>query len=80
MAHLFGMAHYLDYNCLMNGVNHLDELDSRSFFLCPVCLRKLRFRLAFDVGKRFEDLRRFCLARGLQPDAAWSARKFAEKP
>jgi len=79
-CHLFGMSHCLDYNCLMNGVNHLDELDSRNFFLCPVCLRKLRSRLSFDVGKRFADLRKFCLARGLEAEAGWVDRKLAEKP
>ncbi|MBN9414273.1 hypothetical protein ABS71_10820 [bacterium SCN 62-11] len=78
-CHLFGMAHCIDYNCLMNGVNHLNELDSRSFFLCPVCLRKLRYRLGFDAGKRFEDLRNFCNKQGLQPESEWLGRKLAEK-
>lgn len=78
-CHLFGMAHCIDYNCLMNGVNHLDELDSRSFFLCPVCLRKLRYRLGFDVAKRYAGLRKFCLSHGLQAETEWIDAKLGEK-
>lgn len=77
-CHLFGMAHCIDYNCLMNGVNHLDELDSRSFFLCPVCLRKLRSRLNFDVAKRFADLRKFCAKESLEAETRWLESKLAE--
>lgn len=77
-SHLLGLAHCIDYNCLMNGSNHLNELDSHSFFLCPVCLRKLRHRLQFDVAKRYRELRVYCQQQKLTEEAAWVERRLAQ--
>lgn len=73
-CHVFGMSHCVYYNCLLNGVNHLDELDSRSFFLCPVCLRKFYHRFPGDLGRRTRALEAFCRQHGLDEEASWLAR------
>src|SRR5881392_2116463 len=52
-GHMFGLAHCTYFNCLMNGSNHLVEADRRPLHLCPVCLRKLQWSIAFDVLKRY---------------------------
>lgn len=77
-SHLLGLAHCIDYNCLMNGANHLNELDSHSFFLCPVCLRKLRHRLQFDVAKRYRELAEYCRRYGLTEEAGWIERRLSQ--
>jgi len=41
IGHLFFFSHCTWYECLMNGVNNIEELDRAPLHLCPVCLRKL---------------------------------------
>jgi len=55
-GHMFGMQHCVHFLCVMNGSNHLDELDSRPLHLCPVCLRKLQWSVGFDAVTRDERL------------------------
>lgn len=70
-CHMLGMAHCIYYDCLMNGNNNLDELDSQSTFLCPVCLRKLQRAMHPDFLKRYGKLREFFATKGLQEQARW---------
>lgn len=55
-GHMFGMAHCTHYACIMNGVNHAEELDRSPLSLCPVCLRKLHRQTNFDPAARYESL------------------------
>ncbi len=58
VSHMFGIQHCIYFACLMNGSNHQKESDSRPIFLCPVCLRKLKHAINFDVAKRYEGMLR----------------------
>jgi archaemetzincin len=73
-SHMFGLAHCIFFNCLMNGSNHLAESDRRPLHLCQVCLRKLQWNIGFDVLKRYSTLERINRAAGFSDEADWLAR------
>ena len=50
---MFSLNHCIYYSCLMNGFNTADEGMTNPIDMCPVCLRKLRFNLKFDMDLRF---------------------------
>ena len=64
-GHMFGIHHCVHNACVMNGVNHVEELDRAPLALCPVCLRKLHLLLGFDPAPRYEALREHYDAAGL---------------
>jgi archaemetzincin len=72
-GHMFGLAHCTFFNCLMNGSNHLAESDRRPLHLCPVCLRKLKWSIEFDVVERYRALERVTRADGFNDEADWFA-------
>lgn len=71
LGHMFGMAHCIHYECLMNGVNHIGELDAAPMHLCPVCLRKLHHALGFDPLERYELLESSYARHGLRAEKEW---------
>lgn len=71
-GHMFGLKHCVFFECLMNGSNHLDEADAQPMRLCPVCLRKLRLHVRFDVIQREENLLRFYEAQSFTNETDWS--------
>jgi Peptidase family M54 len=73
-AHLFGLAHCIYFNCLMNGSNRLAESDRRPLHLCPVCLCKLDWSIGFDVVERYASLERVTREAGFTDEAVASAR------
>lgn len=77
-GHMFGLAHCVHFDCLMNGSNHLAETDSHPLFLCPVCLRKLHSSVGFDPRARYQALEAFCRENGLSAEAQWLQRRLAE--
>ena len=76
-GHMFGLAHCIHYNCLMNGSNHMDEADARPMHLCPVCLRKLHDAIGFDPAERYARLLEQSKAHGWTDEAAWLAGRIA---
>jgi archaemetzincin len=74
-AHLFGLAHCIYFNCLMNGSNRLAESDRRPLHLCPVCLRKLDWSIGFDVVERYASLERVTREAGFTDEAEWLSRE-----
>jgi archaemetzincin len=74
-GHMFGLAHCTFFNCLMNGSNHLAESDRRPLHLCPVCLRKLQWSIAFDVLERYRAVERVTRADGFADEADWFSRR-----
>lgn len=56
LGHLFGLKHCIYFRCLMNGSNHLEELDDNGLFLCPVCLAKLLDTFRWDLAKHYTAL------------------------
>jgi archaemetzincin len=55
-GHMFSMWHCIDFECVMNGSNHLEEADSQPLWLCPLCLAKLCHATGAEPRKRFEEL------------------------
>jgi archaemetzincin len=84
-SHMFGLEHCIYFRCVMNGSNHLQESDSRSLHLCPVCLRKAQYSFCkvqqdgtqtrFDVVDRYRNLFRFYQSSGFDDEARWVANR-----
>lgn len=70
IGHMFSMNHCRNAVCLMNGVNHLPESDTKPNVLCSDCLKKLSWNLKFDNKKRFENLIYYLKKHHLDSDAA----------
>lgn len=68
IGHMFTIAHCTHASCLMNGSNHLVELDSRPNALCSVCLAKLSWNIQFDNVYRLKKLISFCKKHQLDSD------------
>jgi archaemetzincin len=76
-GHAFGLVHCIEYACVMNGSNSLDEADRQPLRLCPPCLRKLQWNRGFDVLRRYEALAAFHDAHGLEAEARWTRARIA---
>jgi archaemetzincin len=74
-AHMFSLAHCPYFRCAMNGSNHLQEIDARPLFLCPVCLRKLQFIIGFDIVNRYQKLLHFYDKIGFEHEAEWLSKR-----
>jgi archaemetzincin len=74
-GHMFGLAHCVYFQCVMNGSNHLQESDGRPLHLCPVCLRKLQFSVGFDTIRRYQNLERFDEQAGFKEETDWLKRR-----
>lgn len=80
VGHMFGITHCVHHSCVMNGVNHLVELDRSPMHLCRVCLRKLQLVVGdLDLAQRYERLRARYLADGMHDDAAWVQARLATR-
>lgn len=65
------MAHYIYFDCLMNGSNHLAESDARPLRHCPICWHNLYASVVFNVLCRYQNLRRFYEKAGFEEEACW---------
>jgi archaemetzincin len=65
---------------VINGTGHLVEDFSAPAHLCAVCLRKLQFRMGFDVPQRYQRLLSVFKAGGLTKEARWVERRLANLP
>jgi archaemetzincin len=59
VGHLLGLSHCQTFQCNINGVNHLRELDGKPVQLCPYCLEKVGWRQKLEHNNRFEELGTF---------------------
>ncbi|MFH1706907.1 MAG: archaemetzincin [Planctomycetota bacterium] len=73
-GHMISMEHCIAYECIMNGSNHLQEMDSRPLWLCPVCLRKTCFAVKADPVARYRALEPLARDYGLTAEADFFAR------
>ncbi len=69
ISHMFTIPHCIHAECLMNGANHLVELDNQPNTLCSVCLAKLSWNLHFDNLKRMKQMISFFKKHKLEADA-----------
>lgn len=77
VGHMFGISHCVHYRCVMNGVNHLVELDRSPMQLCRVCLRKLHATTGLDPAKRYIAVRDRLAALGLHDEVPWITERLA---
>jgi len=70
-GHMFGIAHCIWCQCVMNGSNNLEEFDTQPLHLCPVDLRKLQWSVGFDAADRYRRLLAFYEKTGLTDEADW---------
>lgn len=77
LGHMFGLEHCIHLHCIMNGANHLSELDRAPLDPCPVCLRKLHVALGFDPQTRYRELADQYTRLGLHEAADWSRQRWA---
>jgi archaemetzincin len=74
LTHSFGIRHCIHYDCLMNGANHLHEVDIHPMHVCPVCLRKLHLAIELDPLSHYEQLGEFYDDHAiLEEEAVWTA-------
>jgi len=69
IGHLFGLAHCIGYECLMNGSNNREEADSRPLEVCPACMQKLCAFTGADPAVRLQRLAQFAEAQGFAAEA-----------
>lgn len=69
IGHMFTLPHCVNAECLMNGANHLVELDGQRNALCSLCLAKLTWNLNFNTLKRMKKMISFCKKHQLDSDA-----------
>lgn len=75
LCHQFNIKHCVEYRCLMNGCNHLDEADSRPIDLCPSCLRKLHHSCGFDPIMRYRALLDYCRKHDFHNEVEWFTKR-----
>lgn len=69
ISHMFSLPHCIHAECLMNGANHIVELDGQHNALCSVCLAKLSWNMEFDNVERMKNMISFCKKHQLDADA-----------
>lgn len=69
IGHMFSMSHCKHAVCLMNGVNHIVESDSKPNVLCSECLKKLSWNLKYDDKLRLKGLISYLKEHDLEKDA-----------
>eukprot|EP01012_Entosiphon_sulcatum_P014127 TRINITY_DN19223_c0_g1_i1.p2 TRINITY_DN19223_c0_g1~~TRINITY_DN19223_c0_g1_i1.p2 ORF type:complete len:325 (+),score=72.97 TRINITY_DN19223_c0_g1_i1:32-976(+) len=72
-GHIAGLLHCVFFKCLLNGANHLEELDSQPCQLCPLCLKKLGTTFKWNPTERERALLAFYSAHaGFEEEANFS--------
>lgn len=79
LGHSFTMHHCKSNRCLMNGYNHLRDLDQAPLEMCSECLAKLFWMIGVrtpkQLKKRYENLIAFGEKNGLAEEVrTWKAR------
>ena len=57
---MLGLGHCTLYQCLMMGINHLEQSDRSPVYFCPACYRKISKCLRFNHVARYEALIKVC--------------------
>lgn len=57
ITHMFGIRHWIVYECIMNGTNKMQEGDLKPPIFCPVWLRKMHYAIGFDIEQRFRKMK-----------------------
>jgi archaemetzincin len=65
-GHMISMAHCIEYQCNMNGSNHMEESDRNPLSCCPECAAKICWASKTDPVERYRKLEEFCRKQGLK--------------
>ena len=74
LGHMFSIKHCIEYECVMNGSNHLQESDFKPQYLCPKDLFKVCWNLEMDEVYRFKKLAIFWEQLGFLEEAEFYKR------
>jgi archaemetzincin len=74
-GHILSINHCVEYSCVMQGANSLEEHDSHPSYLCPVDLQKVLFNTGMDRQDRYRRLQALYEKWDLPKEAAWVAGK-----
>jgi len=69
LGHIFGFRHCVDYECVMNGSNTMDETDRKPVYLCPLDMLKVTQGMGIDEVYRFNKLEAFWREKGYENEA-----------
>ena len=58
-GHMFSLQHCTKYECVMNGMNSLNEADRHPLDACPECMAKLCWAAGADPRERYRRLAAF---------------------
>lgn len=61
---MFSLKHCTKYECNMNGINHINELDRHPLDVCPECMSKICWATDCHPRGRYEKLAAFCEEQG----------------
>lgn len=72
-GHMFGIAHCVAYECLMNYAGSRLALDRAPMWFCPECVQKVAFARGVDLPGYFSNLAAFAKSHNLPEEAVyWS--------
>jgi predicted Zn-dependent protease len=71
IGHLYGLEHCVYYACNMNGTANLIEDFAAPLHWCGNCLRKLHYRIGFDMRERYRKLANLYIRMGMTSEATW---------
>lgn len=76
LGHLYVLDHCVHNKCLMMGTGHLVEDFKAPSHLCGVCLRKLQWRVGFDVTNRYKLLSQAYEEMGMVKERNWATQQY----
>ena len=76
LGHLYVLDHCIHNKCLMMGTGHLVEDFKAPSHLCGVCLRKLQWRVGFDVRNRYKLLSDAFGEMGMIKEKDWAEKQY----
>jgi len=77
LGHLYGLDHCVHNRCLMMGTGHLVEDFNAPSHLCGICLRKMQWRLGFNIKGRYKMLAQaFKESMGMKEEGEWCNKQY----
>jgi archaemetzincin len=69
LGHIFSIKHCIEFKCIMNGSNSLQESDSKPVYLCPIDLKKICWNLNLNAADRHRKLNAFWRKNGFEQNS-----------
>ena len=74
-GHILSIDHCIEYSCVMQGANSLEEHDSHPMHLCPTDLQKVLLNTGMDRKERYRKLLPLYLEWRCKEEAEWVSRR-----